>query len=60
MTLQLLGPTETDNSAINGVVDNTVKHMTSKKALNVRFCRLRDGINQGQFHMQRHSGKNDL
>ena len=54
VTLEELGhpqpatPMKTDNSAANGILNGTVKQQRSK-AIDMRFCWLKDRAEQGQF-----------
>ena len=52
-------PIRTDNSAANGIINNTMKQKRSK-AIDVRFYWIRDRVSQGQFRVYWDSGKNNI
>ena len=56
--LQPARPIKTDNSTAQGVISGTIKQKRSK-AIDVRFCWLRDRVDQGQFRVCWDAGKNN-
>jgi hypothetical protein len=48
-------PIETDNNTAAGMANDSTKQKWSK-AMDTRFCWIRDGVRQGQFHIMWHKG----
>ena len=52
-------PIKTDNSTAQGVINGTIKQKQSK-TVDMRFCWLRDRVEQGQFRVCWDAGKNNV
>ena len=52
-------PIKTDNSAAQGIVNGAIKQKRSK-AIDMRFCWLRDRVEQDQFRVCWDAGKNNV
>jgi hypothetical protein len=56
---QPLTPIQTDNSCAAGIANGTVKQRQSK-AIDMRFCWIRDGVTQGHFMVHWRRGSDNL